>query len=162
MQSAAVHFPNQAAGYFVQDGDLYQLSVTPIYVQSSGRDQALINVLVAGYRVDALVAGRLKDSTGGSDFLFQPIGSSKVVSTLNPRATTVVNRNIATAGSELVSDGVSEYAWSQTKLTDISGRDVADLRILRSFEDARSRITALYTRIALLWLVALTVGFGLT
>jgi signal transduction histidine kinase len=162
MQSAAERFPNQAAGFFVQEGDLYQLSVTPIYVQSSGRDQALINVLVAGYRVDALVAGRLKDSTGGSDFLFQPLGSSKVVSTLNPRATSVVNRNISTAGAELVSDGVSEYAWSRTPLKDISGRPVAELRILRSFEDARGRIAALYTRIAVLWLVAVTAGFCLT
>ena len=162
MQSAADRFPNQAAGFFVQEGDLYQLSVTPIYVQSSGRDQALINVLVAGYRVDALVAGRLKDSTGGSDFLFQPIGSTKVVSTLNPRATSVVNRNISTAGAELVSDGVSEYAWSRTPLKDISGRPVAELRILRSFEDARGRIAALYTRIVLLWLVAVTAGFFLT
>src|SRR5271157_3023595 len=162
MQSAAGRFPNQAAGFFVQEGDLYQLSVTPIYVQSSGRDQALINVLVAGYCVDALVAGGLKDSTGGSDFLFQPLGSSKVVSTLNPRATAVVDGNISTAGAELVSDGVSEYAWSRTPLKDISGRTVAELRILRSFEDARGRIAALYTRIVLLWFVAVTVGFCLT
>jgi signal transduction histidine kinase len=162
MQSAAERFPKQATGFFVQQGDLYQISVTPIYVQSSGRDQALINVLVAGYRVDALVAGRLKNSTGGSDFLFQPLGSSKVVSTLNPRATSVVNRNISTAGAELVSDGVSEYAWSHMPLTDISGRPVAELRILRSFEDARSRIAALYTRIVLLWFVAVTIGFCLT
>jgi signal transduction histidine kinase len=162
MQSAAERFPNQAAGFFVQEGDLYQLSVTPIYVQSSGHDQALINVLVAGYRVDALVAGSLKDSTGGSDFLFQPLGSTKVVSTLNPRATSVVNRNISTAGAELVSDGVSEYAWSRTPLKDISGRPVAELRILRSFEDARGRIAALYTRIVFLWLAAVTIGFGLT
>jgi signal transduction histidine kinase len=162
MASAAEHFPNQAAGFFVQEGDLYHLSVTPIYVQSSGRDQALINVLVAGYRVDALVAGRLKDSTGGSDFLFQPLGSSKVVSTLNPRATAAVNRNISTAGAELVSDGVSEYAWSRTPLKDISGRPVAELRILRSFDDARDRIAALYNRIVLLWFVAVSVGFCLT
>ena len=162
MESATLHFPNQAVGYFVQNGDLYQLTVTPIYVQSSGRYQALINVLVAGYRVDALVAGRLKESTGGSEFLFQPAGSAKVVSTLNPRATGVVNRNISSAGAELVSDGVSEYAWSRTPLKDISGRPVAQLSILRSFDDARARIGGLYTRIVLLWLVAVTVGFGLT
>src|ERR1035441_6348459 len=74
----------------------------------------------------------------------------------------VVNRNISTAGAELVSDGVSEYAWSRTPLKDISGRPVAELRILRSFEDARGRIAALYTRIAVLWLVAVTAGFCLT
>src|ERR1035438_6783959 len=38
----------------------------------------------------------------------------------------------------------------------------AELRILRSFEDARGRIAALYTRIVLLWLVAVTAGFFLT
>jgi len=162
MESAAQRFPNQAAAYFVQSGDLYHLSVTPIYVQSSGRDKALINVLVAGYRVDALVANRLKESTGGSEFLFQPIGSSKVVSTLNPRATSVVNGNMAQAGAELVSDGVSSYAWSRTPLPDITGKPVAELRILRSFEDARQQIASLYSRIILMWLVAITVGFGLT
>jgi nitrogen fixation/metabolism regulation signal transduction histidine kinase len=39
---------------------------------------------------------------------------------------------------------------------------VGELRILRGFDDARRQIAGLYTRIILLWLVAVTVGFGLT
>ena len=36
--------------------------MTPVYVQSTERqDMALLNVLVAGYRVDALVAQQLKN-----------------------------------------------------------------------------------------------------
>ena len=48
------------------------------------RGQDLLNVLVAGYRVDALVAQRLKEATN-SDFLF--LTPSGVIAILNPRAT---------------------------------------------------------------------------
>lgn len=164
VQEATECFPEQAKGFFAQNGELYHVSVTPVYVQSSShQDKALITVLVAGFQVDALVARRLKDDTGGSEFLFRPTGSGPLVSTLNPRATAAVDRSIASAHAEdLVSDGVSEYAWFRTPLNDISGKPVGELRILRCFDDARHQIAGLYTRIILLWLVAITVGFGLT
>ena len=163
VQAATDRFPEQADGFFAQNGELYHISVTPVYVQSSRQDKAVITVLVAGFQVDALVARRLKDDTGGSEFLFRPTGSGPVVSTLNPRATEAVNLSIASAHSEdLVSDGVSEYAWFSTQLNDIRGKPVGELRILRCFDDARLRIAGLYTRIVLLWLGAITVGFCLT
>ena len=163
VQAATGRFPEQAAGFFAQNGELYHISVTPVYVQSSRQDKALITVLVAGIHVDALVARRLKDDTGGSEFLFRPTGGGGMVSTLNPRATAAVNRSIAGAHAEdLVSDGVSEYAWFSTPLNDIRGKPVAELRILRCFDDARRSIAGLYTRIILLWLGAITVGFCLT
>ena len=43
--AAEASFPKQASGFFLQEGELYHLSVTPVYVQSG-----LINVLVAGER----------------------------------------------------------------------------------------------------------------
>jgi len=157
VQAATDRFPEQADGFFAQNGELYHISVTPVYVQSSRQDKAVITVLVAGFQVDALVARRLKDDTGGSEFLFRPTGSGPVVSTLNPRATEAVNLSIASAHSEdLVSDGVSEYAWFSTQLNDIRGKPVGELRILRCFDDARLRIAGLYTRIVLLWLGAIT------
>jgi signal transduction histidine kinase len=163
VQEATECFPEQADGFFAQNGELYHVSVTPVYVQSSSHDKALITVLVAGFQVDAVVARRLKDDTGGSEFLFRPAGSGPGVSTLNPRATAAVNRAIASARTEdLVSDGVSEYAWFRTPLPDISGKPVGELRILRGFDDARHQIAGLYTRIILLWLVAISAGFGLT
>jgi signal transduction histidine kinase len=168
VEAAAECFPEQADGYFAQNGALYQISVTPVYVQSSAQDKALIKVLVAGFEVDAVVAQRLKKDTSGSEhlgseFIFLPLGSGPAVSTLNPRATAAVNRAINSAHpDDLVSDGVSEYAWFRTQLDDIRGKPVGELRILRGFDDARRQIAGLYTRIILLWLLAITAGFGLT
>lgn len=174
VQRASGKFPNyiehhndaaalQASGFFFQDGDpceLYQVSLTPVYVQST-QGERLRNILVAGYLVDAFVAKQLKDATG-SEFLFlTPDGA--VTSTLNPRATSVVRANLDRARSDdLVSDGVAKYAWFKTPLVDVSGSKVADLVILRSFENARQRIAGLYTQILLLWLLAVSVGLGLT
>ena len=74
-----------------------------------------------------------------------------------------MNRSIASAGAEdLVSDGVSQYAWFSKTLPDIRGKPVGELRILRCFDAARHRIAGLYTNIILLWLVAIAVGFCLT
>ncbi len=163
VQTATSRFPDQADGFFAQNGGLYHISVTPVYVQSSRGGQALITVLVAGFQVDALVAQQLKKDTGGSEFLFLPTGSGPAVSTLNPRATAAVNRSIASAHvDDLVSDGVSEYAWFRTPLKNIRGNPVGELRILRGFDDARRQIANLYTRIILLWLAAIAVGFWLT
>src|SRR5258706_9982452 len=55
VRAAASQFPKQAAGFMTQDGRLYQVAVTPVYVEST-RGPALLNVLVAGYAIDALVA----------------------------------------------------------------------------------------------------------
>ncbi len=174
VRTAAGHFPNyiensadaaalQTSGFFFQEGDpceLYQISITPVYLQST-QGERLRNLLVAGYRVDALVARQLRDATG-SDFLFvAPVGV--VTSTLNQRATNVVRDNLAKAKpGELVSDGIVRYAWFKTPLVDTGGAKVADLVILRSFEEARQRIAGLYTNILLLWIVAMSMGFGLT
>jgi signal transduction histidine kinase len=153
----------QASGFFYQAGDpceLYQITVTPVYFDSS-QGQDLRKVLVAGYKVDALVAHELKDATG-SDFLFDtPDGV--IASTLNPRATQRTRANLAhTRDTDLVSDGVHKYAWFRTPLLDVSGRKVADLCILRSFEGADRQIAGLSTTIVLLWLAAMCAGLGLT
>ena len=57
----------------MQNGELYDISVTPVYVDSGPGEQRLANVLVAGYSVDALVAQKLKEATG-SEFLFLQTG----------------------------------------------------------------------------------------
>ncbi|HWC99239.1 MAG TPA: ATP-binding protein [Candidatus Sulfopaludibacter sp.] len=153
----------QASGFFYLGGDpceLYQITVTPVYFDSS-QGQDLRKVLVAGYKVDTLVAHELKDATN-SDFLFEtPDGV--IASTLNPRATQVARANLAhTKATDLVSDGIHKYAWFRTPLLDISGSKVADLCILRSFEGADQRIAGLSTTIVLLWLAAMCAGLGLT
>ena len=48
MQQAASHFPDQASGFYSRNGELYHVSVTPVYIDST-RGPALLNVLVAIY-----------------------------------------------------------------------------------------------------------------
>jgi signal transduction histidine kinase len=157
---AEAGFPKQASGFFLQEGELYHLSVTPVYVQS-GREQDLLNVLVAGELVDALTAQRLKDATN-SEFLFiAPTGV--IATTMNPRATQAVVADIARKGAkEKVSDGVVEYAQFETPLFDIVGQPVGKLCILRSFAGPQRRIASVTNNIILLWLGAILAGFVLT
>ena len=68
VQQAAGRFPQQASGFLLRNGELYHISVTPVYVDST-EEAALLNVLVAGYHVDAIVAQGLKENTN-SEFLF--------------------------------------------------------------------------------------------
>ena len=157
---AEKRFPQQSSGFFLQDGELYHISITPVYVDST-QGQALLNVLVAGYHVDALVAQGLQEATGGSEFLFLTPGQV-IASTLNPRATGAAVASLARARpTDRVSDGVAEYAFVETPLPDILGSPVGQLAILRSFEAARQRISSMYTNIILFWLVAVSAGFVL-
>lgn len=164
VRRASRRFPDQTSGFMVKDGELYQVAVTPVYVQS-GRGLALLDVLVAGFRVDPLVAKRLKDSTGGSEFLFLSQGRV-VASTINARATGELARAVAARGDQPVpariSDGVMEYAPLMTPLEDIEGKTIGELWIFRSFENARQRLAMLRRKIILLGLLAMLAGLGLT
>ena len=95
VEAAAPRFPDQSSGFFLENGELYHIAVTPVYVDST-QGQELLDVLVAGYHVDAVVAQELKEATGRSEFLFLAQGRV-IASTLNPRATAAVVANIAGA-----------------------------------------------------------------
>jgi signal transduction histidine kinase len=163
VRQAARRFPEQASGFMLKDGNLYQVAVTPVSVQS-GRGLALLDVLVAGFKVDPLVAQRLKEATGGSEFLFLSQGRV-IASTLNPRATSELSRAISSHGAAKlsnISDGVMAYAPLRTELKDIEDRTIGELWIFRSFENATQRLAALRRTIILLGLFAVLVGLGLT
>jgi signal transduction histidine kinase len=121
----------------------------------------LLNVLVTGIQVDALVAQDLKERTN-SEFLF--VSSGRVItSTLNPRATGAVVADVQKKpGAQLVSDGVAQYARFAETLTDINGKPVGEVSILRSFEAAQNRIAGLTSNIVLAWLLTISAGFGAT
>jgi signal transduction histidine kinase len=154
-------FPKQASGFFLHEGQLFSVVITPVYVDSA-RGRALINLLVAGYPVNHVAAARLKESTGGSEFLF--LSSDRVfASTLNDRATTELAQNLQKPQHEgLVSDGVAEYAPLMRDLIDLQGKVAGRLVILRSFEAARQRISILRRDLVLLWLAAIAAGLALT
>jgi signal transduction histidine kinase len=159
--AATTRFPQQSSGFFLHSGELYHIAVTPVYVQSTPGQDLLLNVLVAGFHVDAVVAQQLKEATK-SEFLFVSAPGA-LVSTLNPRATAALTQDIARKRPhEKVSDGLMEYAASENPLPDISGKPVGKLVILRSFEDGQRRIAGLYSNIVMLWLAAVTSGLVLT
>jgi signal transduction histidine kinase len=160
VSAAASRFPQQASGFMIQGDHLFQVVVTPVYVQSA-QGQALLNVLVAGYSIDALVAQRFKESSGGSEFLFLS-GGRVIASTLNPRATSVLAAIVPGRDLDRVSDGVFEYAPLKTALIDVEGKPIGELWILRSFERTRQRIAMLQRDMFLMWLVAMLAGLGLT
>jgi signal transduction histidine kinase len=157
---AAQKFPEQSKGFLIENGELYHITVTPLYLDST-RGPVLQNVLVAGYHVDALVVQELKERTN-SDFLF--VTPDRVVaSTLNPRARDAVVANLRKSPeSERVSDGVVQYARFATPLPDVNGKPVGQLYILRTYEAAQRRIAGLFQNIILLWLAAIAAGFVLT
>ncbi|MCC6861779.1 MAG: HAMP domain-containing protein [Bryobacterales bacterium] len=161
VRAAQAKFPDQASGFLVEKGRLFQIVVTPVYV-GSPRGPVLLNVLVAGYEIGGVVTQELKHSTGGSEFLFLS-GGQALASTLNARATEeIVRRAAARESGGRISDGVIEYAPLVTPLAGIDGSPVGELWILRSFEGAAQRIAALRRDIIVIWLLSVLAGLGLT
>ena len=158
VRDAAPAFPQQARGFEDLGGRLYQVVVTPVYVATS-HEAGLLNVLVAGIAVDRDLGNELKASTGGSDFTFLA-GGRVAASTLDERA----ERDLVGAASsdQQVSVAGSDYFQFTSPLTDVEGRPVGELRILRPFEAARARIRAVRMRLMALWMVAMAAGFALT
>ncbi len=160
VRQAAPRFPEQSSGFYSRNGELYHVSITPVYIDST-RGPALLNVLVAGIQVDALVARELKEETASEYLFVTPQGV--ITSTLNPRATAAVIDNLRRPGiGHRVSDGFVEYARFAEPLPGIDGAPVGEISILRSFAAAQASIAALTRNIVLLWLVAISIGLGFT
>jgi signal transduction histidine kinase len=154
-------FPQQASGFSVIDGRLFQVVITPVYVDAS-QGSALMSVLVTGYVVDHLVAQRLKEATGGSEFLFAT-PSEVFASTLNKRATDVLHKRTNDPRTpQLISDGVAEYAPLRRDLIDLQGRPIGFLAVFRSFDSARQRVAALRLQLVVVWLFAVAAGLGIS
>jgi signal transduction histidine kinase len=161
VREASAAFPRQSSGFMMAGQQLYQIAVTPVYVQA-GSGLGLLNVLVAGYAVDRDVARSLRDSTGGSDFCFLANGQV-VASTLDPGTIAEVQAAPAVPGKlQRISAGGAQYTMLSTTLTGIDGHPLGELRILRSFENARQNIARLSRNIVLIWLCAVLLGLLLT
>ncbi|HEX8986070.1 MAG TPA: HAMP domain-containing sensor histidine kinase [Bryobacteraceae bacterium] len=161
VREAAPRFPHQVSGFLARGERLYHLTITPVYVHSTG-GVALLDVLVAGYDVNAAVARRLKESTGGSEFLFVA-GGRIIASTLDGAAARKVAAALAASpGASRVSDGRRKYAPFVTPLSGLSGARTGQLAVLRSFDTAQRQISRLRRNIILLWVLSMAAGLALT
>lgn len=164
VSDAAARFPSQISGFLARGDMLYHLNITPVYVQAS-QGAALLNVLVAGYAVDAAVARRLKEATGGSEFLFLS-GNRVFASSLSPEDSRAAAAQLAAASSgsapSIVRVGSSQYAPLITPLPDMQGAPAGRLAILRSYDAAEREIVNLRRNISLLWLASMLAGVAFT
>lgn len=161
VRDAAARFPDQSDGFSLEGGHLYELVVTPVYVQTQG-GSGLLNVLVAGFPVDQQVARDLKDRTGGSDFVFLS-GGLPVASTLSDAETRpIVNEYRRGSGVQDLELPGREFAVLGTTLRDLSGAPAGDLLILHNFDAIRSDLVALETRLFLIWLAAVVAGIAVS
>jgi signal transduction histidine kinase len=162
VQQASASFPRQSQGFLMLGGHMYQVIVTPVYVQSAG-GPGLIDVLLAGYAVNNLTAGQLKDATGGSDFTFTA-GSNVVASTLRGGVSsamlTAANRYADRPGR--ITDGRTAYMALTTPLMDVLGHPIGKLSIFRSFATADRRLESLRWNILFTWVAAVLAGLALT
>jgi signal transduction histidine kinase len=158
---AARGFPKQATGFAVVGDRLYELVVTPVYVQTQG-GQGLLNVLVAGFPVDTGLAMELKQQTGGSDFVFLA-GGQPLASTVSPAR----SRQIAMQyqrGRQLQHIGIAggEFAVLGTTLTNIEGAPAGDLLIVHTFDAIGRNVDALQRKLFLIWAGAVIAGLAVS
>ncbi len=161
VRSASRQFPKQATGFIAQSGDLYQVVVTPVYVDSAS-GSALLNVLVAGYFVDAPLALRLKEATGGSEFAFGAL-DEVVASSLGPAKVNQLGASLfgRMAGITRLNAGETDYLCLRRSLVDLDGRPAGYVWILRSFESSQAAIGVLRRDLLMVWAGALFAALAL-
>jgi signal transduction histidine kinase len=157
VRAAAGQFPDQATGFLVNNGRLYQMVFTPVYV-AAAQGSALLNVLVAGFEVDGKVASELKQSTG-SDFVF--LSEGRPMASTFPASAHLPQLETSPSGAEVRIQGM-DYAQLVKPLEDVAGAPVGELRIFRSFEGAQRRIRSLGYEILVIWFFAVGLGLAAT
>lgn len=157
VRRASSKFPQQVSGFRLEAGRLFQTVVTPVYVDATS-GTALINVLVAGYEVNTPLANRLKEATGGSDFVFLRGGTVAAASLPLTDASELLPVPGDPDQLPHVRIGRTEYARFATTLRDVEGGEVGELLILRSFESASRRLRELRRNIIAVWALAVLVG----
>jgi signal transduction histidine kinase len=161
VREAAARFPKQTDGFAVVGDRLYELVVTPVYVQTEG-GQGLLNVLVAGFPVDTGVAMELKQQTGGSDFVFLA-GGKPLASTVSPAESRLIAQQYR-RGAQLqhitIADG--EYAVLGTALPNIEGAPTGDLLIVHTFDAISRNVDALQRQLFLIWAGAVLGGLAVS
>lgn len=161
LQTAMNAFPKQVSGYVKRGNHLYYVVLTPVYVESSN-GRALLNILLVAVDIDTNLAHTLKTSTHGSDFIFT---ADRTIIAATLPLNTSAGLDLALTGSEgvhRVERNGTNYLVLGTALPDIDKRPIGALYVVRSFIGPGRALAALQRNVALIWLVAVAAGLGLT
>ena len=139
-------FPSQSRAFALWDGALWQVIVSPVYVDSGSR-RALLDVLLAAQPVTPGTLGELKAETGGTDFLLR-VGDRTLLSTTDEETATLVAEHRAAVHPMPLNDG--------------DGHALAELWAVRSYAPVEARVAHLRRTILLAWLAAMSIGLGLS
>jgi signal transduction histidine kinase len=161
VRAAAARFPAQTDGFALESGRLYELVVTPVYVQTT-HGPGLLNVLVAGFPIDETVARGLKQQTAGSDFVFIANGVA-VASTLPAGQSALIARQYhRDPHIQRLDPADGEFAVLGSTLRDIEGAPAGDLLIVHSFDSIRRDLDALLRKLVLVWAAAILTGLAVS
>jgi signal transduction histidine kinase len=160
IQGLRQRFPAQGKGFMSYSGRLWQIVVTPVYVDSQS-GSALLNVLIAGFPVNDSLALSLRQNTG-SHFIFAA-GQRTIASTLETLQTAEL-RAAALPGPEAAFVAVSgaRFGLLAANLLDVFGKPIGELRIVRSFGSAQERIDDLRRSMLGMLFLAVLVGLVLS
>jgi signal transduction histidine kinase len=154
VRQAARNFPEQTSGFVMQNSRLYEMVITPVYVEAS-QGLGLLNVLVTGFPVSAETAKQLKRDTGQSDFLFLA-GGRVIASTLQPNLSADLARQSASVeGFRRVHASQEDYGVIRINLRNVEGQPIGALLIARSFASVQESLAALQRDLVLTWLGAI-------
>ncbi|MBV8705827.1 MAG: HAMP domain-containing histidine kinase [Acidobacteriaceae bacterium] len=151
-------FPQQASGLLEQNGRLFQIVITPVYVEGTN-GQNLLNTLVTGFEIDSSFLSSLKQASGGSDFVFQSKPRT-IVSTLTEK-TNLGKLSASCSPTEPPQQtsrlrvGSVDYLAIGRTLPGINPSSAGNLCILRSLATAERGLQDLRKTVLLLWLSAL-------
>jgi signal transduction histidine kinase len=161
VRAAAPRFPAQTDGFALEHGRLYELVVTPVYVQTLN-GPGLLDVLVAGFPIDETVAGDLKRQTAGSDFVFVANGGA-VASTLSAaQSRGIAERYHRDPNLQRLDLANGEFAVLGSTLRNIEGTPVGDLLIVHTFDSIRRDMDALLRKLVFVWAAAILAGLVLS
>jgi signal transduction histidine kinase len=148
-------FPEQASGFWEEGGSIFQIVVTPVFVQS-GQGPALLNVLAAGYRLDSGVLHELQASALGSEFILMRVAPPPYViaSTLELGTDPAALPSQDYSNSTRVRIGSRNFAALALPLPDLQDRPLGRLWILRSFSTAEMHLTSLRRDLGFIWAAA--------
>lgn len=160
IQGLRSSFPAQGKGFLCHAGRIWQIVVTPVYVDAQG-GSALLNVLLAGFPVNDSLALSLRQSTG-SHFIFAAQG--RTIATTLDKAKTAELGSAALPGIEpgFVEVKGARFGLLAANLLDVFGSPVGELRIVRSFGAAQERLDDLRRSMLGMLILAVLVGLVLS